>query len=152
MTPVLYASARRDRLSAIGAVTLSPRRGRIGVYFRLHDDNIHAVDVVGFLRDLHRQLRRPMIVVLDRFNVHRAAVRQLQEAGADWLQVEWLPAYAPDLNPVEALWSCTKRSELANFAPDNLGDLADTVVDSFCRQRSDQRLKESYFHTARLDL
>ena len=29
--------------------------------------------------------------------------------------VEQLPAYAPDLNPVEGLWSCLKAVELANL-------------------------------------
>ena len=37
-----------------------------------------------------------------------------------WLHVEWLPAYAPDLNPVEAMWSCTKYGDLANYTPDDL--------------------------------
>ncbi len=136
----------------IGSLALTPRRRLVRLAFRVQDHNIRTDDVVRYLSALHRQHGGRLIVVLDRFSVHHAAVRQLQEAGADWLQVEWLPAYAPDLNPVEALWSCTKRGELANFAPDNLSDLADAVVDSFCRQRHDQRLKRSYFHTAQLNL
>lgn len=32
-----------------------------------------------------------------------------------WLVVERLPAYAPDLNPVEGLWSSLKAVELANL-------------------------------------
>ncbi len=69
-----------------------------------------------------------------------------------WLDAEWLPAYAPDLNPVEALWSCTKHGHLANYNPDDLFDLGDAVVDSFCRQRRDRRIKESYFQTAKLQI
>jgi len=41
----------------------------------------------------------------------------------DWLVVERLPAYAPDLNPVEALWSNLKGQELANLAFDTLGEV-----------------------------
>lgn len=37
-------------------------------------------------------------------------------AGQDWLTLERLPAYAPELNPVELLWSATKTRELANLA------------------------------------
>ncbi len=40
-----------------------------------------------------------------------------------WLVVERLPAYAPELNPVEALWGNLKRSELANL-------MVDTVVET----------------------
>jgi transposase len=39
-----------------------------------------------------------------------------------WLVVEPLPAYAPELNPVEPLWSDLKGVELANLAGDSLDD------------------------------
>lgn len=151
-TPVQYTSARHDRLSVIGAVSLSPQRRRINTYWKFHDDNIVATDVVLFLRELHRQLQQPLIVVLDRFNVHRKAIRLLQEKHTRWLSVEWLPAYAPDLNPVEAMWSCTKHGDLANFIPDDLIDLEDAVVDSLICQWSDPPIRRSYFHTAQLKL
>jgi hypothetical protein len=41
-----------------------------------------------------------------------------------WLQVEYLPAYAPDLNPVEGLWANLKGVELANRACGSLEELA----------------------------
>lgn len=151
-TPIQRVSARHDRLSAIGAISLASRRRAIGVRWKFYDDNIRARDVLSFVRHLHARIRRPLVVVLDRFNVHRSAVRQLQERRTPWLDVEWLPAYAPDLNPVEALWSCTKHGDLANYAPDDLFDLGDAVVDSFCRQQRDRRIKISYFQTAQLDL
>jgi transposase len=40
-----------------------------------------------------------------------------------WLVVEPLPGYAPDLNPVEALWSNLKGVELANLAADTLAEV-----------------------------
>jgi transposase len=151
-TPVQLASARHDRLSTIGAVTLSPERQRINTYWHFYDGNVVATDVVAFLRHLHRQIGRRLIVILDRFNVHRKAARLLQEQGARWLTVEWLPAYAPDLNPVEAMWSCTKYGDLANYTPENLYDLGEAVGDSLLRQYADQRIKRSYFQSARLEL
>jgi transposase len=151
-TPVQYVSARHDRLSVIGAVTLSPERRRINTYWQFYDGNVVATDVVAFLRHLHRQTGRKLIVVLDRFNVHRKAVRLLKEHGARWLSMEWLPAYAPDLNPVEAMWSCTKYGDLANYIPDNLDDLGEAVVDSLISQYGDHRIKRSYFKTAQLNL
>jgi transposase len=143
---------RHDRLSVIGALCLAPQRQRIGLYFRLHDDNINAPAVVSFLRHLHQRLRRKLIVVWDRLNVHRSAAAQLKAKGEDWLQVEWLPAYAPELNPVEAMWSHTKVSDLANFVPDDVGRLEDGVVESLSDQYYDRRLKRGYFHAARLEL
>lgn len=107
-TPILYAWDRHDRWSALGAITVAPWALRLGLYFRLLARNVTADDVIDFLRHLHRQVRRKIIVVMDRWGVHRRAVRELQEQGATWLRVEWLPSYAPDLNPVEHVWNHTK--------------------------------------------
>jgi transposase len=114
MRPVQYASQLHDRLSVLGSLSLSPRRRRIGVHVQVHDENIRAVHVVAYLRELHRALRQPLIVVMDRLNAHRTAARLLCEAGTRWLHVEWLPAHAPDFNLVEAIWSHAKYSRLAN--------------------------------------
>ena len=114
-TPIHYSWDRHDRLSTIAAITMSPRRLRFGLYFEIHDHNIRFDDVMVFITELHRCLRRKFILVLDRYSVHRKAVRLLQERHPDWFEVEWLPAYAPDLNPVEMIWNHTKYGDLANF-------------------------------------
>lgn len=69
---------------------------------------------------------------------------------ARWFEAEFLPAYAPDLNPVEAVWSCTKHVDLANFAPEDLFDLGEAAGESFVRQVRDRRVRESYFQAAKL--
>lgn len=55
-TPVLPAWDRRDRLSAIGAVTVSPVTGRPSPFFRLFPHHVHAEQVVPLLAELHRRL------------------------------------------------------------------------------------------------
>jgi transposase len=69
---------------------------------------------------LHQPHSGPLIVVMDRLPAHHSAVRRLQERGARWLSVEWLPANAPDLNRAEALWSHAKYSALGHFVPDDV--------------------------------
>ena len=151
MRPVQYASQRHDRLSVIGSLSLSPQRRQSAWRSRSTTRNPHAT-VVAYLRRLHRELRRPLIVVMDRLNVHRAAVRELRQSGARWLHVEWLPAYAPELNPVEAIWSHAKYSSLANFVPDDVDHLRDAVIESVGDLHWDNRLKRSFFQTAKLPL
>ena len=65
----------------------------------------------------HRQLPGGTIVLIwDNLNVHlRAELRAFTTAQA-WLRVFQLPSYAPDLNPVEGIWSLLKRGVLANLA------------------------------------
>jgi transposase len=152
VTPQQRSWDRRDRLSVIGAVTLSAARTRIGACFSVQRENVRADHVVDFLRRLRRKVRRPMVVVWDRWNVHRCAARRITEAGWKRIEFEWLPAYAPELNPVEAMWSHAKYADLANYVPDDAGELDAAVRASLQDQSRNQHLKRSYFKTAQLRL
>jgi transposase len=127
--PVLDAWDRRDRWSAISCVTLSPLAGRPGLYFDLLDHNVHAEDVVTFLKELHQRLG-PVTVVWDRNNIHSRA-----KAVKAWLAkhpdvvAEDFPGYVPDLNPDEGVWGWTKYGRLANLAANDKDELWDHVVD-----------------------
>ena len=46
------------------------------------------------------------------------------------LHLERLPAYAPDLNPVEWIWSHLKHGLMANFVPRHVGHLDRVVRDN----------------------
>ncbi|OLT26670.1 hypothetical protein BJF79_43260 [Actinomadura sp. CNU-125] len=48
------------------------------------------------------------------------------EDHADWLTVFYLPAYAPEPNPAETVWSLLKRS-MVNFLATDLDDLAGMI-------------------------
>jgi len=151
-TPVQRAWDRHDRLSVIGAITVSPQRRRLGLAFRVHHENICAPHVTQFLTQLRYQLRRPILVVLDRLPAHRSAARRLAAMGRHDIALEWLPAYAPDLNPVEAHWSYTKYSDLANYLPADATQLRRAVYQSLRRQSTQQHLLHSFFETAKLNL
>jgi transposase len=151
-TPVLYSWDRHDRLSVISALTLPPLRRRLGLYFQIHDQNINFEKVMEFITLLHRHLRRKFIVVLDRYSAHRKAIRLLQAEHPDWFEVEWLPAYAPELNPVEMVWNHTKYADLANFVPDDVDDLHQAVATSIENTRPQTRLMHSFFQHAGLQV
>jgi transposase len=53
-------------------------------------------------------------------------MREFLDAHRQWLTVVRLPAYAPDLNPVEGVWAHMKRG-LGNLAACGLDQLAATV-------------------------
>ncbi len=48
-------------------------------------------------------------------------------ANSAWLTVERFPGYAPELNPVEYLWSALKGKDLANYCPDETLELAERL-------------------------
>jgi len=151
-TPIQYSWDRHDRLSVISAITVSGLQQRLGLSFRIQDRNITFQEVMAFLTMLHRRMRRKFIVVLDRLNAHRKAVRLLQEAHPDWFEVVWLPAYAPELNPVEMVWNHTKYADLANFIPEDVHDLHRAVTASLDTMRTQSHLIRSFFRHARLKL
>ncbi|WP_433916361.1 IS630 family transposase [Streptomyces sp. NBC_01744] len=74
----------------------------------------------------HIQLGGPIVVVWDNLNTHLAAGLKRYEAENDWLTTIRLPPYAPDLNPVEAVWSLVRRAT-ANTAFDTPDDLDRTL-------------------------
>jgi transposase len=151
-TPIQYSWDRHDRLSAISAVTVSPRRRRLGLYFALHEHNIRTPEVEAFAADLLVHLPHGLILVLDRSQPHRSAAPRLKKRFPRRLRIEWLPPYAPDLNPDEQVWTRTKYADLANFIPEDVTDLRQAVHDSLLRTGTQQSLLRSFFKHAKLKL
>ena len=92
----------------------------------MHDDTIRTAQVRRFVTHLHRYLEGPVHLVWDGLNAHRTAAVRERVAEYGW-QAERLPAYAPELNPVEGLWSWTKGGALANRGREDLALLMDAV-------------------------
>jgi transposase len=152
-TPVLEAWDRRDRLSALSCVTLSPVLARPGLYFRLLPVNqtVHAEQVVEFLGTLRGQLRGPFTVVWDRHGIHSKS-RLVKEylAGHPEIVAEDLPPYAPSLNPDEWVWSWAKYGRLSNLAAQDSDELWDWVVDALVELKFRPDLLSSFLHDAEL--
>jgi transposase len=128
-TPVLPCWDRRDRISAISCVTLSPRRYLPGLYFELLPDNTNATaeHIVAFLRALKESLPR-LTVVWDRHRIHsKSRLVKAFLAKNPSVVVEDLPAYAPTENPDEGVWGWTKYGRLASFAPADAAALRERV-------------------------
>lgn len=128
-TPVLWqrTSAYR-KVSAIAVLVVSPRRDRVRLFFRLHPNaNINAASVLSFLEHLSRHARGPIVLLWDRFQAHRARIIQGWIAKKGTWRSEFLPAYAPELNPVENVWNYLKTNSMANEAIYDLGMLTKTA-------------------------
>jgi len=151
-TPIQYSWDRHDRLSGISAISVSPQRRRLGLYFDVWGHNICADDVEPFVGEWLGQFPRGIILVWDRWAVHRAAARWLARRFWRRVQWEWLPPYAPELNPVEGVWDQTKYADLANFIPDDVAHLRRAVRQSLRHSRSEQDLLRSFFKHAKLNL
>jgi transposase len=110
-TPVLYHWAGRDHLSVMGAVTTT-----LKVYTLVRSKALNGLHCIEFLEHLLRQVGGSLLVIWDGSPIHRRrAVKDfIAGVGEKTLLVEPLPAYAPDLNPVEWMWKNLKHVELRN--------------------------------------
>ena len=75
-----------------------------------------------FLRSLLRHLRGPIVILWDRASIHRDARVKTLIRRHPRLHPVFLPAYAPELNPAEYVWTQTD-SALANSAPRSVEQL-----------------------------
>ena len=151
-TPIHYSWDRRDRLSVISAISVSAKRRRLGLYFDLHDHNIVTDDFEWFVERLLGRLQRRIILVMDRWQVHRSGAGRLLRRFPRRVHIEWLPAYAPELNPDEQVWKHTKYDDLANYIPDDVQMLGRAICRSIRRSRGQQKLLRSFFQHAKLKL
>lgn len=154
-TPIHRCWDRRDRISAISAITISPQRGRLNLHFELLPDKqtVHGEETVAFLRQLQRDLRGPFTVIWDRGAVHdkSLAVRAYLAEHPE-IVTEKFPGYAPDLNPDELVWSYTKYGRLANLGADNTWDLRVKVVCELIELRHDSKRLASFVNHVNLPL
>jgi transposase len=149
-TPVLAAWDRRDRLSAISAITVSPVAARPNLFFEVFDHTVHAEQVVAFLADLHRRLG-PVTVVWDRGAIHdKSGLVRAWLAGHPGVVTEKFPGYAPDLNPDEGVWGWTKYGRLSNLAADDTDELWDHVIEELITVKFSPRLLRGFIRETRL--
>lgn len=113
-TPLLLQRGVHHQKVSVIAV-LCQRGDERRFYFRLYPNaDVQARHVLAFLRYLDRELPGPWLLLWDRLNAHRARRTTQFLASRPYPQAYFLPAYAPDLNPVEFAWCYLKTNPLAN--------------------------------------
>jgi transposase len=145
-TPVLHETFNWKSLSLIAGITLW------NFYFRIYAGSIKSVQVVEFLRLLQRHLRgRKLLVLWDGAPIHRSGlVRQFIASTKGRMVVEPLPAYAPELNPVEYLWAHLKEHELGNLIVREAWQLSHQATAALRRMRRRPRIIRACYTQAEL--
>jgi hypothetical protein len=134
-TPVVRVSGKGSgRVSMAGLICVKPgHRGHLFYRLRIHRGrkgerrSLSEDDYATLVTAAHHQLHAPIVLVWDNVNTHVSAVmRTFIKAHRQWLTVVQLPAYAPDLNPVEGVWSVVKNG-LGNLAGHGVDHLAAVI-------------------------
>ena len=144
-TPVLQYSFNWKTLSAMAGVTWW------NFYFRLYPGSIRSAQVVEFLSHLMRHIHSNLLVIWDGVPTHRSRlVKEFVAQQNGRIELESLPAYAPELNPVEYLWGYWKQHELPNFCPKTFSDLSLHAVWALKRMRRRPKLIVAFWKQAEL--
>jgi hypothetical protein len=115
-TPVLRHRTRsHKKVSVIGALSISPIRRRVRLFLAWYvNANVRQDEVIQFLRGLLRHPSSNVIVIWDRLNAHRSHQTSSFVESQKRLTIEFLPPYAPELNPIEGVWGYLKYHRLPN--------------------------------------
>ena len=107
-----------------------------------------AYDTAAFIRVLdglgHQLGHQPVTVIWDNLGAHHAGDLQDWAATQPWLELAYLPSYAPELDPVEGLWANLKGCELANRCCADRRELIATAQVGSIRVRRDPELLRSF--------
>ena len=153
-TPVIRHHGKWKRASMAAALCYGSRGGGASLAFH-HQLGAYDTDtLIGALEQLSRALGgQKATLVWDGLPAHRSlAMAAWLRRQRHWLVVEPLPGYAPELNPVEALWSNLKGLELANLAGDTLAEVIAAAERGIQRIRATHWLPYSFLRHCGLSL
>jgi hypothetical protein len=153
-TPVIGHRGKWRRASMAAALCYGSRGGGAALAFHRQVGAYDTETLIGALQGLRRFLGgQKATLVWDGLPAHRSlAMRAWLRRQRSWLVVEPLPGYAPDLNPVEALWSSLKGMELANLAGGTLAEVTAAAERGIQRIRDTHHLAYSFLRHCGLSL
>jgi len=145
-TPVLRHRYRRGKqLSMCGLVAYRPEDGDAEPATWMGFDLLEgAYDTRQCIRVLDGLGHQPVTFVWDNLGAHHARALKEWAATQSWLELAYLPSYAPELNPVEGLWANLKGCELANRCCADRQELIATAQVGSIRVRRDLDLLRSF--------
>lgn len=135
-TPTIRTSlAHHQRLNLLGALLVSPDGHQIKLASRSYRHSLCGEQVITFLKQLLRTVPGEIVLVWDNHPIHKRRLVQEFIAQHRRLHVYHFPICAPELNPVEFVWTQAKEYT-ANFAPHNMTELCTRVWNGVARTRN----------------
>ena len=129
--PVLLHAPTRKSVGYFGAARL--RDGRF--VFRLETGKFNGPSFLQFLQQLRSASRgtgRRVVVITDNARYHHSRLhRPWREQHAPHFALDFLPAYSPQLNPIERVWKLTRRRCLHDRYLDRLQNVIGAVEPEF---------------------
>jgi transposase len=143
-TPIVNTTGARFGLNVISAVN---RRGSLR--FMCVEGKVSADVFIAFLRRLVESAGHPVYLVVDGHPTHKSAkTRRFVDSTDGRLNLFFLPAYSPDLNPDELVWNNLKRRGTGNRAITGPDQLKKLVLSHLRSMQKNAELVRSFYHTS----
>jgi transposase len=149
-TPCTYTSLNHhQRLNLLGAILISPSKRKMKLSTRSFRVNLRGEHVILFLKQLLRRIVGPIVLVWDNHPIHQRRLVQNFIQSEPRLHVYSFPVCAPELNPMEFVWTHANHAT-ENFAPHNLLELSAKVWSAIAKVRSSKHRLSACFSATHL--
>lgn len=113
----------------VGVMVTTPEGRRSRLFIRTIAGGLTSEETLRFLKDLKRHLGgRKLLLIWDGLPAHRARkVAAYVKTQSSWLRTARIPAYAPEVNPIEYCWGAMKKKRLGNLRAEGMAGLGRAV-------------------------
>jgi transposase len=134
-SPIVRSAGGWKRRTAVGTLLCTARGRNPTFVFTIQKQSMNKFGFVRYLKKLKRHMRgKKLILLIDGLPAHKAKiVRHWVDQNKHWLTVHRFPAYDPEDNPAEYVWSASKTKDMAHYLPKNMRALETRVRKSFKR-------------------
>lgn len=111
-TPEIKSPPVREKISVMGAMGMDN-----GQLITMKAEIFNAITFRAFLKKIikNAKTKRKILLVLDNARYHHAIInREFLNSVKDKIKLFYLPAYSPELNPIESFWKKTRRGVTHN--------------------------------------
>jgi transposase len=146
-TPQLKRHGRyRRETSTMAGLTISGK-----IYKRHFDGSIDAEKLLDGLEHFREYIQRPIILIWDQSRTHKALLVKAYLEKHPEIHVEYLPSYAPELNPEEYCHGNVKR-HMKNAIFHSKAEIRNSLNKGFSRLRKRPDILLDLFQHAGLKL
>lgn len=144
-TPIIRSTGSWKSRTAVGMIACSPKGEYPRLLLQILRGSMKTPEAIAALKHLRRHVHGKVFLVWDGLGPHWSkAAKEWMRDNESWLTAFRFPAYAPELNPVEYLWSSSKGKDFANHVPECVGALEERIRKSGARIRKRPNLLRGF--------
>lgn len=134
MTPIILSTGSWKSRSVVGIIVTRPDGKKPKLFLRIFSRTIRSDEVIRTIKEFRRHVKGTLLLLWDGLGAHTSGkTKNFLKTQRHWLRIRRFPAYTPELNPVEYLWSCGKNKDFAHLYVDTVADL-DTHIRKYKRR------------------